>query len=224
MGRRAFGAAHSRNVVIAIVLFFVGLVVEGILIGASFFMAQSTIVPGQTTAAQLTASLTSFVNDTLLSAIVGAVITGLASVFFTYALQNQAGKLLLWAAYGANVALQVAIYLIVSPLIGPAVATAVNQSMAAGSYQSAAIDALTAQITAYSYLTVISALLYTGANYLAWSRIKKGEIPEGGAAAPSPYGAQPPYLPPPMPPQTPPGGTMPPTPPATPPPSTPPPT
>ncbi len=212
LGRKAFGATHSRNVVIAIVMFFVGILVTVALFVASALAAIPANFTGTMTQAQAQAFATAVVNNVLLSLIVGAVITGIASVLFTYALQSNIGKILLWAAYVANIGLAIGVYLVISPLI----ANAVAQAVVTGTYNSAPIDSLTAQASSYEIIGVVSALLFTGANYIAWSRISRGEIPaRPGAPAVPPPGMPPSYPPPtppspPTPPQAPPSGPAPP--------------
>ncbi len=195
LGRKAFGATHARNVVLSIVLFLVGLlVVAGVAVVAALSSIGSIVGPGG--AVNITpAFLAATANASLLGAILSAIILGIAEVLFTYALQAQTGRLLLWAAYGANIALAIALYLILSPLYAAVVTTAQYDSAAA------------AQET-YAILTVIPALIFAAADYLAWSRISRGEIPAPAAA---PAGLPPvPPSPPPMPPQAPPSGPAPP--------------
>lgn len=196
LGRKAFGEGHTRNVLIAIILFFVGIVVA-IAFGVASFLASlpATFGTNPMTPAEAAAFATALVNDILLSAIISGLIVGLASVLFTYALQRQTGKLLLWAAYGAGIVLNVAIFLYISPLIADAVA----QAVAGGTYNAAPIDALTSQISSLQLLSAIPALLWTGANYLAWSRINRGEIPASGQAPSPAMPGMPPA--PPMPPR-----------------------
>jgi len=170
IGRKAFGSTHARNVVIAIVLFFVGIVI-GIIAGVLFAAAVFSAIASQNPAA-LGAALGSAFNTLLVGAIIAAVVSGIASVLFTYALQKQTGKMLLWAGYAANLAISIAVFAIIGPLI----ANAVNQATSGGTYNPAPIVALQGQLSALGYLSVIPALLFA-ATYLAWSRVSHGEIP-----------------------------------------------
>src|SRR2546428_44572 len=120
---------------------------------------------------------------------VGAAISGIASVLFTYALQKQTGRILLWAGYAANLAISIAIFAIIAPLIS----NAVNQSVSGGTYNPAPLAALQGQLTALGYLSVVPALLFGAATYLAWSRVSHGEIP----APPVPPGMPMSTMPPP---------------------------
>lgn len=193
LGRKAFGATHSRNVVLSIVLFIVGLlVVAGVAVIAALSNIGSIVGPGGSV--NLTpAFLASTANAGLIGAIVSAIIVGIAEVLFTYALQAQTGRLLLWAAYGANIALAVVLYLLVSPQYA-AVVTQDQYLAAAASQQT------------YALLSVIPALIFAAADYLAWSRISRGEIPTPASAGLPPA----PPINPPMPPQAPPSGPAPP--------------
>jgi len=169
LGRKAFGAMHARNVVLAIVLVFVG-ITGFIVLGITF--ALSVFSAGQTPQ-EIARALGSALNNLLIGAIVVGAITGLASVLFTYALQQQTGKILLWAGYGANLAVQIAVFAILSPLI----TAAVNDAITGGTADPARFLALQAQATSLGLLGAIPALLFAAANYLAWSRVNRGEIP-----------------------------------------------
>jgi len=165
LGRKAFGATHSRNVVISIVLFFVG-VIGVIALAVWLALAIFTAAPGNF--AQLGQVFTTFVIG---ATIIGAI-SGLASVLFTYALQVKLGKILLWAGYAAN--------LIVSAITVVLIVQLVSTS--------ANLTALSDQLTALGLLSAIPSLLFAGAYYLAWQRITRREIPAPSAAPAAPMG------------------------------------
>src|SRR5207245_3878151 len=108
LGRKAFGSTHARNVVIAIVLFFVGIVV-GIIAGVLFAAAVFAAVASQNPAVTASALASAF-NTLLVGVVIAAAISRIASVLFTYALQKQTGRILLWAGYVANLAISIAIF------------------------------------------------------------------------------------------------------------------
>jgi len=196
LGRKAFGAGHSRNVVLAIVLFFVGVIGAIILVvglAASLFAASA----GSSDPATVANAFANAFNSFLIGVIVVSAISGIASVLFTYALQQQIGKILLWAGYVANVAIAIAVYAIISPLI----ASAVSQAISGGTYNPVPLENVRSQETALGILSLIPSILFAAAAYLAWSRVNRGEIP-----APS----VPPGMPPGMPTMPPPGGASPP--------------
>ena len=186
LGRKAFGSTHARNVVIAIVLFFVGIII-GIITGVLFAAAVFSAIASQNQAA-LGAALASAFNTILIGAIIAAVVGGIASVLFTYALQKQTGKMLLWAGYVANLAISIAILAI----IGPLVSNAINQATSGGTYNPAPINALQGQLNGLGYLSVIPALLFAAATYLAWSRVSHGEIPPPTTPPAMPMSTMPP--------------------------------
>lgn len=195
LGRKAFGPTHTRNVLISVILFIVGLaVVLGVAVVAALSNIGSIVGPGGTVS-PTPPFLAAAANAGLLAAIVAAAVLGIAEVLFTYALQAQPGRILLWAAYGANLALAIALYLILRPIFGAVVTLSDYEA------------AVAAQGT-YALLAVVPSLCFAGADYLVWSRINRGEIP---AAAPAGPGLPPaPPSPPPMPPQAPPSGPAPP--------------
>jgi MFS family permease len=192
LGRKAFGPAHSRNVILSVVLFIVGIFV---VIAIAVYAAVSNItgVIGPNGTVNITpAFLASVANAGLLGSIAAAFILGIAELLFTYGLQAQTGRILLWAAYGAQVALSIALYLVLSP-------------MYSGVVTQADYNAVQTTQEIYGVVSVISAALFAAADYLAWSRINRREIP---APALVPAG-MPPGMPP-MPPQAPPTGPAPP--------------
>ncbi len=180
LGRKAFGPAHTRNVVVSIILFIVGvIVIIGVALVAALANIGSVVGPGGTV--NITpAFLASTASASLLAAIVGAIIIGIAELLFTYAIQSQTGRLLLWAAYAANIALAVVLYILLSPLY-------------AGVVTQAQFDSVATTQTTYGLLNAIPALLFAGADYLVWSRISRGEIPAAPALPPA---APPPLVPP----------------------------
>ena len=171
LGRKAFGSTHARNVVLAIVLFFVAIII-GVIAGVLFGVAVFSAVASQNPSTAASALASAF-GTLLVGAIIAAAVSGIASVLFTYALQKQTGRMLLWAGYAANLAISIAIYVIIAPLISDAV----NQAVSGGTYNPAPVVALQGQLSALGYLSVIPALLFAAATYLAWARVSHGEIP-----------------------------------------------
>src|SRR2546429_7309411 len=125
LGRKAFGSTHARNVVIAIVLFFVGIII--IVIAAVLFAAAVITANAQTPAA-LAAVFASAFNTLLIGAIIGAAVGGIASVLFTYAPQKQTREKLLLAGDVANPP----IFLWIFALIPPPVSHPVRQAPSRG--------------------------------------------------------------------------------------------
>lgn len=199
LGRRAFGVAHSRNVVVAVILFVLSIVA---LIVAAIVFAVVTVSSLLGTV-PTPADLVGAVNALLIGAIVVAILGGIAQILFTYEIQDRPGRYLLFGGFVASVALQVAIYFVVSP----SMASAIAQALAGGTFNPDPINALQTQSNSYAILGVIADLLWAAAYYLVWSRINRGEIPK-----PAPGSGSPPMMPPyaGMPPQAPPSGPAPP--------------
>jgi MFS family permease len=180
LGRKAFGATHSRNVMISILLVIVGIII----------VAVAAVILVSATAASLLggtpsqSAVTNGFNTFLIIAAIGAIVGGLASVFFTYAIQNKTGRMLLLGGYAAGIIIQIAIFVIVSQAIGSIVAT----MFPGGTYDPAAAVAATAdfssRVQVLGYLSAIPALIYAGAYYIVWTRINKGEIPAATTAPP----------------------------------------
>ena len=170
LGRRVFGRAQARNVILSLVLFVGGIVAVVVLAVVFAFTLASSLMGGTPDIAGFRSAFTTYFYGT---AIV-TVVSGFASVLFTYALQKPVGKVLLWAAYVASSALSVGILLVLGPAIGDALAAALQS----GTVDPAALDAVLASADQWSFLDIVPSLLFAAANYLAWDRIRRGEIPE----------------------------------------------
>jgi len=173
LGRKAFGPTHSRFVIISIVVAILGFVTAffaGLVIGFSF---AASSFGGTPTQAGLQAALT----NSLIVAFVGTVIAGIASVLFTFALQNQMGKILLVVGYVASIGVQAVIILVLLPLIPSTVAAMFPNGTFDQNAAIAAAGGFSSKAALYGYLSAIPALIFAAADYIAWTRIKKGEIP-----------------------------------------------
>jgi len=93
LGRKAFGARHNMFVILAIVIFIVGL--------AAAFALEIAF-------------------NILIAGVIDAAISGIASVLFVHELENKTGKYLLYAGYAASVIVSVVILALVFPIIDAA--------------------------------------------------------------------------------------------------------
>jgi hypothetical protein len=147
MGRRTFGPEHARNVILSIVIFVVALAVAFVAVLAVVFLALANYQPG-INGRPPQGFLSPFMGVILFVILVGVVIFGLAQVLFTYALQKNNGRLLLWGGYTATVVVAILEFFVFSniPYLNNA-------------------------------LSIVPAILYGYAYYLARDRIIRGEIP-----------------------------------------------
>jgi hypothetical protein len=184
LGRRAFGPAHARNVMISIALFFVGIIIlfiGGFVLGFSLAAGLLGGTPSQ-------AAIEAAFNNFLILLVVGSAVGGLGSVFFSYALQNQTGKMLLWAGYAASVVVQVVIFVVVRGTIAQFIAAMFPGGVYDPAAAVAAAASFQAAVSTWSLLSAIPSLLYGAAYYLAWNRVNKGELPApvGPSMGPAP--------------------------------------
>lgn len=186
LGRKPFGAKHSRNVIVSLVMYIVGIIAYIVFVIAAVLASLGNYLGTPTDPAALVAAAESAINSALLGSIVLAVALGIANILFIIELQNPMGRIVLFAAFGASVAISVATYFVVSPLLATAFAGLTDPNEIA-----AAAASLEAQIATIGYLGVISAALYAVADYIAWSRINRGEIPAPPAQPPAPGMAPP---------------------------------
>ncbi len=173
LGRKAFGSTHARNVLISILLFIIGI----IFIGVAAVVLVTAIGAGFLGGSPNPAAVSSALNNYLIILAVGSIIGGLASIFFTYELQNKTGRMLLFAGYAANVAINVAVAFVVSQTISAVIAAMFPGGTYSPTAAAAALADFSSRVSSLALLSVIPALLYTAANYIAWSRINRGEIP-----------------------------------------------
>lgn len=181
LGRRAFGPDHSRNVVLSVVLFLVGIVALIAVVGYFAFQLFAAIGPTLTQTnpdpAVVADALRSAINGLLIGSVIVAAILGSAYVLFTYAIQGRTGRMILWAAYVAYVAIAIAVAVILSAEIADVVA----QAVATRPPNTASITAFQARQTLLGVLNIIPYLLFAAAFYLVWSRISRGELPARAA-------------------------------------------
>jgi hypothetical protein len=159
LGRGAFGREHSRNAILALIVFFVGVGVTIVGFVLLFFLAFS-----------LRAGPSSIVQPFAwfgIVSIVGGAVTGISEVLLTYALQLSTGRVLLWTAYAASIAISIVNLVFILPIFN-----------GTGGFLFPAIF-----VTAF--LGIIPAMLYAVAYYLARQRIVHREIPS--PITPQPY-------------------------------------
>lgn len=177
LGRKPFGPAHRRNVLTSLIVFAIGVVIAflGALVAVGI---ASAAIPLAANEFEIASILEDAFTTIVFSAAVGAFVSGPASVYFTYALQKQEGRLLLWAAYATTVIVQLTTLLVALPALSQ-VARLIANSIGTGSALDAAAisDAVNTTIFRVQLLKVVPSALYAGANYLVWIRIRSGEIP-----------------------------------------------
>lgn len=194
LGRKAFGSAHSRNVILSVVVFIVGVVIAvgGAVVAG--FTAVFSIGPSPTQA-QFAAAVRDGLTNGLIVASIGTMVYLVSAVLFTYALQKKPGRIVLWIGYAAALGVQLATLLVILPSIPSIADHAASVVFSGGQYDPTKIGrAFDVPTSPLSLLSVVPALLFAAANYLAWSRINKGEIPPSltppgipaGMGAPSP--------------------------------------
>jgi hypothetical protein len=149
LGRHTFGREHARNVLWAIIIFIVGLVATVIAVFVIIFsIIGSNIRPYNSTAPSTSPAFGWFTTSFAEALIVGIAILGVAYVIFTYALQNRRGRILLWAAYAAQISASIVNFFVLN----------LNLFLSA-------------------IPSLVPAILYGYAYYLARDRIVNGEIP-----------------------------------------------
>jgi len=174
LGRQSFGPKHSNNAVYALVLFIVSIVlgvVGGIVFAFSVLL--SFFNSGSNSSSITSNSVTNAFYILLITIIISATLSGLATLFLTYALQQQTGHILLWAAYISSIALTI----VNSIITFQGIAGAINEAFANGGYNPAPLQALQFQQNPIQLLAIIPTLLFAVAFYMAWTRIVKGELP-----------------------------------------------
>ena len=168
LGREAFGREHARNAILALIVFFVGIGVTIVGFVVLFFAAFSYRA-GPGTLVQPSFAWLGVIT------IIGGGVTCISEVLLTYALQLSNGRILLWTAYAASIAISIANFLFILPFFS-------------------GTGFVFPAIFLTSFLGIIPALLYAAAYYLARQRIVRREIPSPITPQPfmAPYGGIPP--------------------------------
>jgi hypothetical protein len=178
IGRESFGDVHSRNTIVSMIIYIVGgsiisLAAIGFLY-AGLSAASAANTSGAFNPTLFSQSLGNAFQAYLLATAVGGAVIGIAQILFTYALQNQTGKVLLWSGYLSSIGIGVLELVLLLPLIS----SAESQTFIGGIYSPAAFESLQLQLLFLGFLGFIPAVFYAGAFYIARSRIVRLEIPE----------------------------------------------
>jgi hypothetical protein len=153
IGRDAFGPDHARNVIVAIIVFVVGIGVFAVGFILVLFAAISGAIsnPG---------SVSTQPTGYAVVLLIASAIFGIAEVLFTYALQNGTGRLLLWSAYIIALAMG-----LVSAFVLPLAPSNMSFLFSSGIFLLSAL------------LAAPAAVVYGIAFYVARERIERREIP-----------------------------------------------
>ncbi len=176
-GRAPFGAAHTRSVMVAVFL-MIGAGVGVVLVRASLDTAVVSAI--QLGPAAAPRAIFTVFQDFLFLAVIVSFVSGLGYVLLAYALEDTVGRIALATALALLVFLNVAIYVAVMGQLGPAL----NAAFSSTSPNTGPLQDLVAQVDAYGLLALVPDALYAGAFFLAWSRIRRGEIPARPAPVP----------------------------------------
>ena len=169
IGRDAFGQIHSRNVLVAAIVYILCEVVV-FAIAASIGPSLLSIFRSTTDPASLSTQLTSLIDGYIIALAVVGGILGLSTVVFTYAIQNQLGRALLWLAFGISILLLIPDFNLLSqlpPLISQAIATS----------DPSPLYSIVNQIQVLRILSIIPSIIYALAYLNARSLITNGYIP-----------------------------------------------
>jgi len=170
LGRDAFGYTHARNTIISLLLYIIGFI--ALIISVTGFA--SSIVTIALSSGNRTGAVTNAINAYLVALIISTAIIGLGTVLFTYALQQETGRLLLWIGYALNMIVSTLTLIIISSQIKSIVA----ETFASGTYNPAPIQSLQGQTQLLGLFGLIPALSFAIAYGMALSRINRGELPE----------------------------------------------
>lgn len=171
LGRQAFGAAHERNVLIAIVLYVIGLV-GAFLLAGSFLSSIETAA--SLPATEAASAVVSAFDGFLIGSVIVGIFSGLATVLFLWALLDLPGKILIWASFVSSFVILGVVWAVITGQLGNAVASAFVGSPP----DLGPLIALDNQLNSLRLLDILPDLLAAGAAYVAWARIVQGRIPE----------------------------------------------
>ena len=189
LGRRAFGSKHSKYVLFSVGIYCFGFIV--VFFAALIFAVSIVTARAATSQSELIQIVTSALNSLIIGAVIGGAITSFSYVLFTYAIQNQIGRILLWTAYGISLAIEAALFLIFTPLIASTISASFTSS---GTYNPQPLRDLQGQISSFGLLSLLPYGLYATAYYIVYSRVNRGEIPPRTTTQPPPSPPMPPTM------------------------------
>jgi len=170
LGRKAFGQFHSNLVKLSVGIWVLGIIVS-ILVGFSWGYDVATGISTYSSPASEQAFLISAFNDLIVGVFVSAAIIGIATVLITYALQTRVGRVLLITGYVLGLAIGVSILSMITSQVNAAVSQALSMQ------DFSALTNLQAQSQLLGLVSLIPATVSAFALYLAYSRVRSGEIP-----------------------------------------------
>lgn len=173
LGRHAFGEQHRRSVVLGaslIVLGLLGALFVGVIYAEGVVSAAS--MPGATVA-QIGAQISGLFTFLIVaSAVLGALVF-LGEVFLAYRLATPQTRTVLWAGFVAGIVVFVSVSLVVIP----EVASAITAATASGTVNLAPITALQTQETLLGLTSILPYLLLAWAYYRTREGIKPAPVP-----------------------------------------------
>jgi hypothetical protein len=168
IGRDAFSKTHANYVVTATILYAISLV-SLFIISASIGPSVGSILETTTDPSSVSTQLTNLINGYIVAIVALAIITGLSTVLFTYAIQNGLGRVLLWLSLGISL-------LLLIPVLGLAsqLPQLINQAITTS--DPSPLYSWLDQIQAFSWLKIIPAIFYALAYLNARAVISSGDI------------------------------------------------
>ncbi len=161
LGRRGYGEAHHRYVVVGGVLYVLTLF-AGIILGVSFVLGLiSQVPPAGTSLSAFGAALTSDLEWLFVGAAVLGILGSLSQVIMVYALADRATRILLWLGFLSGVVTSIVILLI----LWPEVATAVSQATSGTSFNSGPISQIETTSDILGLIKIAPSLLFAWAYY-----------------------------------------------------------
>lgn len=182
LGRHPFGNNHSRNTLWSAGIFIIGLIIVLSFYAGFYTDVLSIAARSSTLSSAVGERLTSTFNNFVIGIVIGSTLVGFSNVLFTYALQQPKGRMLLWAAFGTGLAIEIALFFYLSSQTS----RVIQDAVASGTSDLSPLDNLQFQIQTVSLLHLIPATLYAAAFYWARERIETGEIPETPASTLAP--------------------------------------
>jgi hypothetical protein len=162
------------SVGLAIAMGVGGIVIVAVAISLAFSQLGTQPPSDPDLASEMMASALADMMAILLPGLV--ILMGLWAVgilIFTYALQERIGRILLWGGFGLNLVSQAAPLLLLREGLEPLLEAGFSGNPGSPTL----LFELGPGILALSALGMVATIVNAAAVYLAWSRIKRGEIP-----------------------------------------------
>ncbi|MCL4331928.1 MAG: zinc finger Ran-binding domain-containing protein [Candidatus Thermoplasmatota archaeon] len=180
LGRNAFGEKHRTSVMLAVLIFIIGIIAEvvvGIFILSGVFSAINQYRLGNISQSALGSQISGAFSSYLIATVALSVFIAISYLLLAWQIEDNLGKRLLMVGYVGLIAVSIATYMLILPDI-TSFTNSLSTLSSANQITSAA-DSLESKINNYKLLGAIPNIIFAVAYYIAYKRVELGQVKSG---------------------------------------------